>query len=70
MLSQEAHTDRNKNNQVSFTAKSTSMDFAEENSKKDTNNANGHEKSQTLFKVRLQLVGDTWFESIIKVKTG
>jgi len=46
------------------------MDFAEENSKKDTNNANGHEKSQTLFKVRLQLVGDTWFESIIKVKTG
>jgi len=31
---------------------------------------NGHEKSRTLFKVRLQLVGDTWFESIIKGKTG
>ncbi len=30
----------------------------------------GHEKSRTLFKVRLQLAGDTWFESILKAKTG
>ena len=44
--------------------------FFQNKSRKLYDTRNGHEKSRTLFKVRLQLVGDTWFESIIKGKTG